>query len=492
MSSKSKSKSSKAQFTQQSSLFILQYKTRRVVIGVPRDYDALQRSIRRHFPEIPDDHRVSYHTNELNISKGAYAELSEDIWDTAIPCLDSLMVQSDPRASSSRCLGKRPKKERDSKCESSCDESNDRKPPTKKPRRDTVPLPTPAPTPSSEAPSSTPPSTSNSNFTPTAEIKSKLRLNIHQFEGRACKFTAPHPDSWRAQWNGQWLVDEIHSCAPNNKSIGEYGIQDGDDIWLFRHQIGGKPVIYLFPPEGTDVDAEVRLELLPEWRFSAVYPVVPVSTAASGGQTLRWDVKASSDGTLLEKNTGSKVSYLFWEAELPMRHLRLLPLRPHPMLPAETFIPTHAQVGPFNSVILEVAHITSYLDAALKALGLHTEARTSFITYWLPSILKYTHIALRFLSQYAYERAAPLEVTPKPDVIVRVFMLFKGLKPNELNPGGAWHDASRGINGDAGRVEGREDAERWRSVIGIDDESKKLNDGRLFRVVEWGGMEVVS
>ncbi|KAF5328222.1 hypothetical protein D9619_013443 [Psilocybe cf. subviscida] len=46
----------------------------------------------------------------------------------------------------------------------------------------------------------------------------------------------------------------------------------------------------------------------------------------------------------------------------------------------ETLIPKHAQVGPANSVILEVAHITSYRDAALKAPGLHTEARMSFIT----------------------------------------------------------------------------------------------------------------
>lgn len=122
MSSKSKPKPSKDQPSRQSSLFILQYKTRRVVVGVPRNYHALQGSIRRHFPEIPDDHRVSFHTKELDISRGAYAELSEDIWDMAIPLVDSLTVQSDPRASSSRCPGKRSKRERDSKSDSSCGE----------------------------------------------------------------------------------------------------------------------------------------------------------------------------------------------------------------------------------------------------------------------------------------------------------------------------------------------------------------------------------
>lgn len=110
-------------------------------------------------------------------------------------------------------------------------------------------------------------------------------------------------------------MDQFQPSVENDKSVGEYGIRDGDDIWLFRHQIGGKPVIYLFPPEGTEVDVEVRLELVPEWRFSAVYPVVPIHTVASRRETLRWNVKAFSGGTLLEKNTGLEVSYLFWEAE---------------------------------------------------------------------------------------------------------------------------------------------------------------------------------
>lgn len=54
---------------------------------------------------------------------------------------------------------------------------------------------------------------------------------------------------------------------------------------------------------------------------------------------------------------------------------------------------------PANSVLLPIGTITPYLDASLRALGLHTEARTSFITYWLPSLLKHQHIAVRFVPQ---------------------------------------------------------------------------------------------
>lgn len=44
------------------------------------------------------------------------------------------------------------------------------------------------------------------------------------------------------------------------------------------------------------------------------------------------------------------------------------------------FIPNQPRIEPSDSVVLEVAKLTPYLDSMLNALGLHLEARTSFIT----------------------------------------------------------------------------------------------------------------
>ena len=50
-------------------------------------------------------------------------------------------------------------------------------------------------------------------------------------------------------------------------------------------------------------------------------------------------------------------------------------------LPVEKFDPSNPVLTPHNSVLLRVPNdLTKYLDQALLALGLHTEARTSFIT----------------------------------------------------------------------------------------------------------------
>lgn len=82
---------------------------------------------------------------------------------------------------------------------------------------------------------------------------------------------------------------------------------------------GGKPVIYLFPSR--QLDAIVRLSLVPQWDFDTIYPVVPVyridaaeAKAVDVHQAVEWAVTAMPNGDLTEKNTGLNISYLFWEA----------------------------------------------------------------------------------------------------------------------------------------------------------------------------------
>jgi len=92
------------------------------------------------------------------------------------------------------------------------------------------------------------------------------------------------------------------------------------------------------------------------------------------------------------------------------------------------------------------------------------------MTYWLPKMHAHKHVALRFLPQAAYARAAPLTTTPAPDVVNRVFMLFKGVKD---------------LTAEWAKISPAE----WASIVGIDD---RVHNTELFRVVEWGGMEVME
>ncbi len=91
-------------------------------------------------------------------------------------------------------------------------------------------------------------------------------------------------------------------------------------------------------------------------------------------------------------------------------------------------------------------------------------------------MLKHKHIAFRFLPQDEIEQSAPLGVSPSPNVVTRIFMLFRGVKAHELH---AWERAYD---------RAREPVSHWVDKVGINLE--RTLDTQLFRVIEWGGMEV--
>ena len=90
--------------------------------------------------------------------------------------------------------------------------------------------------------------------------------------------------------------------------------------------------------------------------------------------------------------------------------------------------------------------------------------------------MKHQHLAFRFLPQASYEEAAPLEISPSPDVTTRVFMIFTGVTEEELQ------------NWTAASCRASEDVVHWRKIVGVDLE--RSSDNNLFRVLEWGGMEI--
>lgn len=103
-----------------------------------------------------------------------------------------------------------------------------------------------------------------------------------------------------------------------SQTLESLGVHQGSRIYLATPGTlltGQKPVIYLFPPTPTSVN--VCLSLSSAWKFSAVYPLVPVKRPASGsshGETISWNVFAEPTGQLRLPD-GLEVSYLYWEAE---------------------------------------------------------------------------------------------------------------------------------------------------------------------------------
>ncbi len=60
-------------------------------------------------------------------------------------------------------------------------------------------------------------------------------------------------------------------------------------------------------------------------------------------------------------------------------------------------------------------------------LGLTDREAEEFIVYWLPKLEANKYNYIRFLSKEEIEENMPLEITPNPDSVIRVWMSYKGI-----------------------------------------------------------------
>ena len=117
------------------------------------------------------------------------------------------------------------------------------------------------------------------------------------------------------RWGGNdWRIIFRGKQWPDSATIKELGIEDGGEIYLIERLVGGKPVIYLFSPK--TLEADIKLSLIPQWNFSAIYPVVPIKPrTVRSNEQVEWRVRTHANGDLTELTTGLDVTYLFWEAQ---------------------------------------------------------------------------------------------------------------------------------------------------------------------------------
>jgi hypothetical protein len=91
----------------------------------------------------------------------------------------------------------------------------------------------------------------------------------------------------------------------------------------------------------------------------------------------------------------------------------------------------------------------------LEILGLNEKEKTDFITYWLPVLLKNKLSLCSFQSKKYFDNFE-LNITPKPDSLIRVFLIIKKLD----------------------------------SPINIKDQKLVPNERKGFIAIEWGGSRI--
>ncbi|MDD5221189.1 MAG: hypothetical protein PHV47_01125 [Candidatus Pacebacteria bacterium] len=191
-----------------------------------------------------------------------------------------------------------------------------------------------------------------------------------------------------------------------------------DDTGLISY----KPVIYLYPNDKQDV----LVQLDYDGKIIADYPDYNYSIKG-------WEVTAFPDGHLINHADNKEYSYLFWEGIGNKK----------------------AEYDLSKGFIVKGSDTKEFLQRILEKIGLTPKEYNEFIVYWYPRMKDNRYNLVHFTNE-EYTNTAKLSIIPKPDSLLRVFMVFKPLQ----------------------------------TLINITPQDIKAFKRTGFSVVEWGGTEI--
>lgn len=163
-----------------------------------------------------------------------------------------------------------------------------------------------------------------------------------------------------------------------------------------------KPVIYLYPKQEQQIDVKINYEK----NLDFSYP-----TYDNG-----WNVVAYPDGKIINLKDNKEYSYLFWE-----------------------IIDGELNYDLSRGFVIKGSETIGFLQSTLAKLGLTPKEYNEFIVYWLPYMQNNKYNLIHFATKEEYSDKVILDIEPRPDSLLRIFMVIKKLdteieiKPQELN-----------------------------------------------------------
>lgn len=263
------------------------------------------------------------------------------------------------------------------------------------------------------------------------KLNNRVKKGVCEFSnGSSIHFELKDVDGW--QWvefdttiktsSIRLRINEVYKGEKwDDLCIAEFLALTSDEELAYYGDGMAKPVIYLYPERKMDVTVQLDTKNM-NGTLDVTYP-------AYGNNG--WEITAFPDGKLIDKQTHKLYEYLFWEG-------------------------TSMKQWSFpDGFIVKGNESAAFLEEKLSMMGLLPHEYNDFIVYWLPLMAKNEYNLVRFVNA-EYSRDVPLNIYPKPESLLRIYMIFKGIdKP-----------------------------------IHIPEQKLSLYKRTGFTVVEWGGSQI--
>ncbi len=150
-----------------------------------------------------------------------------------------------------------------------------------------------------------------------------------------------------------------------------------------------EPILYVYPEHEqlTNISLDKKVDVF------ASYPSYQKG----------WELVAHKDGRLEDLNSRSKEHRLFWEGASDM-------------LPALE-----------KGYVVQRKDVNAFLDEKLAYLGLNEMETNEFKEAWAKYLVEKEYCFVGFYDQDIIDRIAPMNISPKPDQIVRILMDYRTL-----------------------------------------------------------------
>lgn len=182
--------------------------------------------------------------------------------------------------------------------------------------------------------------------------------------------------------------DSDSSASPSKKDIICYALSSREALVpceeIKRYMYVKKPALYLYPEK----EQIVKVKLAPKGDITKAIPPYK-------GE---WIVKVTPSGKI-----NNQYDYLFYEVRLE---------KPYPLTNTGWVVPYY--------------ELSKWFDIYLPKLGLNKKETDDFKDYWLKELKPYRYYEIRYMDEKFLSENLYINIDPKPDTFIRVFLYFKG------------------------------------------------------------------